>query len=211
MVIKRAQTQREHCLQHSETIQQNLMNLGDFNLPPDSDQDQREAGSDNQRETSLNHVPHQRETVLHGSEGETTTDTIPNPSVTMRSGRNIRRTQWMEESTQQHEQGIVAWEVLNDQDEVKTKPTQNDQFILQRRLSNPIAFAASADPLTALSTTEAEYIALSTACRELIPMLELMKEMHFYHIKSHPARPKLHCKVFEDNSGALEMAHTPKL
>ena len=52
----------------------------------------------------------------------------------------------MEESTQQCEQGIIAWEVLYDQDEVETKLTQNDQFILQRRLSNPIAFAASADP-----------------------------------------------------------------
>ena len=52
----------------------------------------------------------------------------------------------MEESTQQREQGLVAWEVLYDQDDVETKPTQNDQFILQGRLSNPIAFAASADP-----------------------------------------------------------------
>ena len=63
----------------------------------------------------------------------------------------------------------------------------------------------------ALSITEAEYIALSTACRELIPMLELMKEMCSYDIKSHPAIPKIHCKVFEDSSGALEMARTPKL
>ena len=63
----------------------------------------------------------------------------------------------------------------------------------------------------ALSITEAEYIALSTACRELIPMLELMKEMRSYDIKSHPAIPKIHCKVFEDSSGDLEMACTPKL
>ena len=41
---------------------------------------------------------------------------------------------------------IVAWEVLYDQEEVETKLTQNDQFILQRRLSNPIAFVASTDP-----------------------------------------------------------------
>ena len=52
----------------------------------------------------------------------------------------------MEESTQQCEQGLVAWEVLYDQDDEETKPTQNDQFILQGRPSNPIAFAASADP-----------------------------------------------------------------
>ena len=37
----------------------------------------------------------------------------------------------MEESTQQCEQGIVAWEVVYDQDEVEMKLTQNDQFILQ--------------------------------------------------------------------------------
>ena len=58
---------------------------------------------------------------------------------------------------------------------------------------------------------EAKFIALSTACREQIPMLELTKEMHSHDIKSHPARPKIHCKVFEDNSGVLEVAHTPKL
>ena len=52
----------------------------------------------------------------------------------------------MEESTQQREQGIVVWEVLYNQDEVEMKPTQNNQFILQGRLSNPIDFAASADP-----------------------------------------------------------------
>ena len=123
-----------------------LGDLSDINLSPDSEQDQREAGPNNQTETSPNHVHHQQDTVLHGSEGETTMDTIPNPSVTTRSGRNIRRTQQMEESAQQHEQGIVACELLYDQDKVETKLTQNDQFILQRRLSNTIAFVASADP-----------------------------------------------------------------
>ena len=35
--------------------------------------------------------------------------------------------------------------------------------------------------------------------------------MRSYDIKSHPVILKIHCKVFEDNSGALEMACTPKL
>ena len=35
--------------------------------------------------------------------------------------------------------------------------------------------------------------------------------MRSYHIKSHPATPKIHCKIFEDNGRALEMAHTPKI
>ena len=42
-------------------------------------------------------------------------------------------------------------------------------------------------------------------------MLELTKEMCFYHIKSHLTSPTIHCKIFEDNSRALEMAHTPKI
>ena len=42
-------------------------------------------------------------------------------------------------------------------------------------------------------------------------MLELTKEMCFFHIKSHQAIPKIHCKIFEDNSGALEMACSPKI
>ena len=75
----------------------------------------------------------------------------------------------------------------------------------------PVTLASKLQTLMALSTMEAKYIALSTACQELIPMLELTKEMHSYDIKSHPAIPKIYCKVFEDNSGALEMAHTPKL
>ena len=122
-----------------------LDNLNDINLPPESDQDQRETSSDNMSKTSPNHARHQQETMPHGSEGGPATDMIPNPSVTTRSGRNIQRTQQMEESTQQCEQGIVAWEVLYDQDEVEMKLTQNNQFVLQGKLSNPIAFAASAD------------------------------------------------------------------
>ena len=57
----------------------------------------------------------------------------------------------------------------------------------------PVTWVSKLQTLNALSTTEAEYIALSTACHELIPMLELTKEMCSYHIKSHPAIPKIHC------------------
>ena len=49
-----------------------LDDLSDINLSPDSKQDQREAGSNNQTETNPNHVHHQQETVLHGSEEEIT-------------------------------------------------------------------------------------------------------------------------------------------
>jgi hypothetical protein len=61
----------------------------------------------------------------------------------------------------------------------------------------------------ALSTTEAEYVALLTALRDVIPVMELLKEMqdNGYDVKGIPS---IKCKLFEDNSGALEQAKTAK-
>ena len=74
----------------------------------------------------------------------------------------------------------------------------------------PITWASKIQTLTALSTTEAEYIALSTALREVIPLMELAKEAKQQGVDIALNPPKVHCKVFEDNSGALEMAKLPK-
>ena len=58
--------------------------------------------------------------------------------------------------------------------------------------------------------TEAEYIALSMALCDVIPLMELIKEMRdckfdILHMQSY-----VYCKVFEDNSSALEQARLPK-
>jgi hypothetical protein len=63
----------------------------------------------------------------------------------------------------------------------------------------------------ALSTTEAEYIAMSMSLRDVIPIMELIKEMKEHHIPVICTKPYVCCKVFEDNSGALELARLPKL
>jgi hypothetical protein len=63
----------------------------------------------------------------------------------------------------------------------------------------------------ALSTTEAEYIALSQAIRELLPMRELFQEIGS-SLKLKCAIPTiLHSTVFEDNNGALSLATSPKI
>ena len=69
----------------------------------------------------------------------------------------------------------------------------------------PITWASKMQTITAMSTTEAEYIALSTSLREVIPLMGLLMEAraHGLHIGDLP--PKIHCTVFEDNSGALEL------
>jgi hypothetical protein len=75
----------------------------------------------------------------------------------------------------------------------------------------PVIWASKLQTEIALSTTEAEYIALSTALREVIPLMNQIKEARKYGFDFPFAPARVHCKAFEDNSGALEMAVTPKI
>jgi hypothetical protein len=61
----------------------------------------------------------------------------------------------------------------------------------------------------ALSTTEAEYIALSQAMREVLPIIWLMEEARQQGISVLNATPKIDCKVFKENAGAIEIANVP--
>jgi len=70
----------------------------------------------------------------------------------------------------------------------------------------PILWASKLQTLFALSSTESEYYSLSTALRQTIPIMELAKEMKTKGFDIGSTVPKVHCKVFEDNSGALEIA-----
>jgi hypothetical protein len=62
----------------------------------------------------------------------------------------------------------------------------------------------------ALSTTEAEYNAMSQALCDVIPIMGLLQEMREPDFKVLCTKPYVYCKVFEDNSGALELARLPK-
>ena len=76
----------------------------------------------------------------------------------------------------------------------------------------PIVWGSKLQREVALSTTEAEYNALSESLREVINLMQLMAETETrlrWKVGKEP--PKVHCKVFEDNSGALEMARLPKM
>jgi hypothetical protein len=75
----------------------------------------------------------------------------------------------------------------------------------------PLIWASKLQTEIALSTTEAEYIALSQSLREVIPIMNLLKETREQGIDVTPFQPQVHCKVFEDNSGALELAKVPKM
>ena len=74
----------------------------------------------------------------------------------------------------------------------------------------PIIFASRLETITALSTTEAEYVALSMCLRDVIPAMELVAEVRAKGFPVLCSEPYVYCKVFEDNSGALELARLPK-
>jgi hypothetical protein len=63
----------------------------------------------------------------------------------------------------------------------------------------------------ALSSTESEYIGLSHTLRSVIPLMELIKELKDKGVDLVRDDPKVHCKLFEDNSGAIELAKVPKM
>ena len=75
----------------------------------------------------------------------------------------------------------------------------------------PLLWTSKLQGQISLSSTESEYVALSAALRQVIPLMELAKEMAAQGIDVQATTPKVHCRVFEDNSGALEMATTYKM
>ena len=75
----------------------------------------------------------------------------------------------------------------------------------------PVTWASKLQTEVALSTTEAEYNALSTSLRDVIHLMQLVQEANDQGWQTHEGPPTVRCKVFEDNVGALEMARLPKM
>ena len=75
----------------------------------------------------------------------------------------------------------------------------------------PIHWASKLQTQIALSTTEAEYIALSQSLREAIPVMQLVHELREMGIVKIDDKAQVYCRCFEDNVGALELANMPKM
>ena len=75
----------------------------------------------------------------------------------------------------------------------------------------PIIWASKLQSQVALSTTEAEYIAVSMALHDVILLLELIKEMRERKFDVVNSQPYMYWKVVDDNLGALELARLPRL
>ena len=75
---------------------------------------------------------------------------------------------------------------------------------------SPILWKSQLQNEFALSSTESEVTGLSYGLRDAIPIMRLLKEMKQHGIPIDSSNAKVHCKVFEDNTGALEIARIPK-
>jgi hypothetical protein len=75
----------------------------------------------------------------------------------------------------------------------------------------PVSWASKLQSQITLSTTKAEYIAMSQALPDVIPVINLLQEMRERNFKVVCVEPYVYCKVFEDNTGALDLASLPKL
>jgi hypothetical protein len=75
----------------------------------------------------------------------------------------------------------------------------------------PLIWVSRLQTEVALSTTEAEYIALSQSMRDLIPMRRLLQEAGTALSMTFAKPAILHSTVFEDNNGALSLALSPKM
>ena len=60
--------------------------------------------------------------------------------------------------------------------------------------------------LIALSTTEAEYIALSAALWQVIAVIHLLEELESNGFPIHKNTPSINCTTFEDNQSCIALA-----
>ena len=74
----------------------------------------------------------------------------------------------------------------------------------------PVIWSSKLQTEIALSTTEAEYIALSQSLRDVIPLIALLEELQ-QSITFDPSTPVIHCKVHEDNQGCIDLVETPRM
>jgi hypothetical protein len=75
----------------------------------------------------------------------------------------------------------------------------------------PIIWAFKLQSQVVLPTTEVEYIAMSMALGDIIPLIKLIKEVREHKFAIVNMQPYVYCKIFEDNPGAFELARLPRL
>ena len=102
---------------------------------------------------------------------------------------------------------VGDWDVKDAEWDESTARSRMGYVIMYAKC--PVIWASKVQTEIALSTTESEYLAISAATREVLPMMELLQELQQEGL-TNKVKPTIHCKVFEDNSGAIEVATSVK-
>ena len=74
----------------------------------------------------------------------------------------------------------------------------------------PIIWCSKLQTEIALSTTESEYIAFSQSLRDALPLMTFLGEIDLV-IPNSGRLPTVHCQVFEDNKGCIDMVKLPRM
>ena len=69
----------------------------------------------------------------------------------------------------------------------------------------PVLWVSKLQTEIALSTMESEYVALSTACKDLFPIMDLVKEIGIFFDLPVKDKARFHVRIHEDNVGALTL------
>ena len=75
----------------------------------------------------------------------------------------------------------------------------------------PLTWASRLQREVALSSAESECNAVSESLRCVLHLMDLVEDARTVGWNVAEAAPRVHCKAFEDNSAALEMARPPKM
>ena len=104
---------------------------------------------------------------------------------------------------------VGNWNKTIAMEDVGTAKSRSGAVILYAAC--PLLWLSKLQSEIALLTTKAKYISLLTALRKVIPLMDLAEEVKQEGITLPATIPTVHCKAFEDNLGAVELAKTPKL
>jgi hypothetical protein len=104
---------------------------------------------------------------------------------------------------------VGNWYRMTASDDSSTAKSRSGYVILYAGC--PIAWCSKLQTIIALSSCEAEYVALSESLRDTIPLMNLINEFKDHGFSVTSSQPRVFCKAFEDNSGALELARLPKM
>ena len=100
------------------------------------------------------------------------------------------------------------WKQEDDQDPISVKSRTGYVMMMN---GNPVHWVSKLQGLISVSTTEAEYIALSQAMRELLPMREFLSTLQQKMELEGEEPIMIRSTIFEDNNGAITVATAPKM